>query len=140
MKKCFRRKRKETFEEVAAGKDVPNTETEGGFVMCEIGSEQLVRVEAPPQKRRTVRRVEPAETHEYVSVQQGLENLVKKKLRSSALFRARLVNRYGHCTCAITNVEKRAFKFFQLAANVTEEGARNEPVQAMMLRPYGGEN
>ena len=42
---------------------------------CETGEQHSVRVKAPPQKRRAVRRVESAETEDYVSVQQGLEEL-----------------------------------------------------------------
>ena len=46
-------------EEVTAVKDAQSTEVEGGFVACEIGGElQPVRVKAPPQKRRTVIRVD----------------------------------------------------------------------------------
>ena len=42
--------RSEKFQEVAQ-KDVPNTETERGFVIFEIEREQQsVRIEAPPQK------------------------------------------------------------------------------------------
>ena len=74
---------------------------EGGFVICEIGGElQPVRVKAPPQKRRAVIRVELAETQNYV--------LVKKKLRTSALFRAQSVSRDEPCVCAALIAEKRA--------------------------------
>ena len=75
------------IEEVTAGKDVPSTEMEGCFVMYEIeGEQQLVRVKAPPQKRRAVIRVESAETQDCISEKQGLQDLVKKKRRNSALF------------------------------------------------------
>ena len=40
------------IEDVAAGNDVPSTETEEVFVMCELGgAQQPVRVKAPPQTR-----------------------------------------------------------------------------------------
>ena len=53
---------------------------EGEFVVCDliegIGKEQnAARVKAPPQKRRAVIRVQSAETQEYVSEQQGLEEV-----------------------------------------------------------------
>ena len=39
------------------------------------GEQQPVRVKAPPPKRRAVIRVESAETQDYVSGQQGFEDL-----------------------------------------------------------------
>ena len=69
-------KKSRKFEEVAAGNDVPSTEAEGCFVMCEIGGEQQpVRFKAPPQKRRGVIRVESAETQDCVSGKQWFEDL-----------------------------------------------------------------
>ena len=62
------KQKSQKFKEVATRKDVPSTEEEEGFVMCEVGGEQqLVRVKA--QKRRVVIRLESAETQDYVSGQ-----------------------------------------------------------------------
>ena len=49
----------------------------------EFGGEQSpARIKAPPQKRRSVVRVESAEAQDYVSRQQGLEEIVQKRWKS----------------------------------------------------------
>ena len=73
------------IEEVTAVKDVQSTEMEGGYVMCEhigeVGEEQQpVRGKAPPQKRTAVTRVESADTQDYLSGQQGLEELGQEEI------------------------------------------------------------
>ena len=40
-------------------------EADGGFIMCEVGEQQAVRVEAQPQKRRAVIRVASEESQDY---------------------------------------------------------------------------
>ena len=44
------------------------------------GEQQPVRAKAPPQKRRAVIRVESAETQDFVSEQQGLEELGQEEI------------------------------------------------------------
>ena len=58
---------KTKLEEAATGKEVSSTEAEGGFKMCEVEEQQAVSVEAQPQKRRAVIRVELKETQGYAS-------------------------------------------------------------------------
>ena len=65
-------------EEATAVGDDHNSRMEGKFVVCEQieenGKEQSpARVKAPPQTRKAVIRVESAETQDYVSEQQGLD-------------------------------------------------------------------
>ena len=67
-------------EETTSVGDDHNSRMEGEFVVCEhveeIGKEKSpARVEAPPQKRRAVIRVESADTQDYVSEPQGLEEI-----------------------------------------------------------------
>ena len=53
-------------EEAAAGKEASSMDAEGGFVMWGVEEQQAVRVEAWPQKRRAVIRLESEETQDYV--------------------------------------------------------------------------
>ena len=52
-------------EEAVAGEEASNMEAEGGYVMCEMGEQQTVRVQAQSQKRRALIRVESEETQGY---------------------------------------------------------------------------
>ena len=141
-------------DEVATGKDVPSTETEGGFVMCEIGGEQQsVRVEAPPQKRRVVISVESDETQDYVSGQRGFEDLGQEETEELG-FCSECVQGTAMCLshvcdkrelqvipteeggaahtinlCKQCYNEKESYKFFQLAAIVTEEGGATHTIK-----------
>ena len=52
-------------EEAVAGEEASSMEAEGGFMMCEVEEQQMVRVEERSQKRRAVIRVESEETQYY---------------------------------------------------------------------------
>ena len=92
------------------------------FVMCEIGAEQqLVRVKAPPQKRRAVIRVESVETQDYVSGQQGLEELGQEETEELG-FVPSAVSEPQWALHMCDKCREESFTFFQLVTIVTEVG------------------
>ena len=112
----------EGIKEVTVVKDVQSTGMEGGYVMCEIGGEQQpVSVKAPPQKRRVVIRVESTEAQDYVSGQQGFEELGQEVEELSFVPSAGSEPQWALHSCD-DQCREECFKFSQLAAIVTEEG------------------
>ena len=111
------------IKEATVVKDVQISELEGSCVMCEFGGEQLAaRVKAPSQKIRAVIRAEPAETQDYVSGLQALEELGPEEIEElrfvpSALSEAQWASHMCDNKC-----REEGFKFFQLAATATEQG------------------
>ena len=131
----FTRKTMEVFtpENEAEGKVTSvdendhNSGMEGEFVVCELvegfaKEQKPARVKTPPQKRRAVIRVESAETQEYVSEQQGLEEIDVEEMEElsfvpSAVSEARWALHMCDNKCS-----REGFTFHQLAASVTEGG------------------
>ena len=111
------------IEDVTAVKAAQRTEMEGGFVMCEItGEQQPVRVKAPPQKRRAVIRWNQRRRRTTLHSSKGLKNLVKEKIEELS-FVTSAVSAFSTGPAHVRQlVQKEVFKFFQLAAIVTEEG------------------
>ena len=100
--------------------DDHNSGMAGEFVVCEqieeIGNEQSpARVKAPPQKRRAVIRVESAETQDYASETQEMEEF---SFFPSAVNEPRWAVHMCDNKC-----NKEGNKFYQLAAIVVEGGA-----------------
>ena len=96
----------------------------------EIGKEKSpARVQAPPQNRRAVIRVESAETHDYVSEPQGLEEIDDEKMEDLSFIQSAVSDPRCVLFMCDNKCSKEGFKFHQIAAIVVEE--EEQPTRSM---------
>ena len=100
---------------------------EGEIVVCEhfeeIEQEQSsARVNTPPQKRRALKRVESAETQDYVSEPQGFEEIHDEEMKELSFIPSAVREPRWALHVCDNKCNKEGFKFYQLAAFVVEEG------------------
>ena len=87
-----------------------------------------------PQKRRAVIRVESAETQDYVSESQGLEEIDDEEMEEMSLIPSAVsAPRWALHMCD-NKCNTEGFKFYQPVAIVVEDGgAHDQPVQSMFF-------
>ena len=97
-------------------------EADGGFVVCEVEEQQAVRVEAQPQKRRAVIRVESEETQDYVMERRSCGYPSQEEVEEIGCVPSVVSEPLWALYLCDNECSEQGFKYFQLVAIVSEEG------------------
>ena len=97
--------------------------------MCDVEEQQAVRVEAQPQKRRAVIRVESEETQDYVMERRSCGYLGQEEVEEIGFVPSAESEPLWALRLCDNECSEQGFKHFQLAAIVTEEGGAVKAAQ-----------